>query len=111
MTTWSWKCRACGIEFTNPIFRFIPKCPECEVEYIQLASANGSPSIGEMPIFAFKDEKITNKATRNSVLFAIATKAKYIECYSSAFYEYLQNEFSEKLSEKNIALKLVEMGD
>lgn len=111
MTTWSWKCRACGFEFTNPIFRFIPKCPECEVEYIQLASAKGSPSIGEMPIFALKDEVITNKSTRNSVLFAIATKAKYIECYSADFYELLHSEFGEKLSEKNIALKLVEIDD
>ena len=111
MTTWSWKCRVCGFEFTNPIFRFIPKCPECEIEYIQLGSANGIKSIGIFPIYALKDEVISNKATRNSILFAIATKAKKIECYTTDFYDFLHNEFSEKLSEKNITLKLVEMDD
>ena len=104
MTTWSWKCRSCGYEFINPIFRFIPKCPECEVEYIKLAAANGSPSIGIMPIYALVGEDIRNESTKNSVKFAIATKATNIECFSYEFYLYLQENFSSEFSKRNISL-------
>ena len=111
MTTWSWTCRACGFEFSNPIFRFIAKCPECDVEYIQLASANGIPSIGMLPIYALKNQSIDNESTKNSIEFAIGVKVKEIVCYTEAFYDFLQREFGEKILEKNVTLRLEEKNE
>ena len=108
MTTWSWTCRVCGVEFTNPAFRFIAKCPECEAEYVKLASANGIPSIGMLPIYALKNEPITNEKTHNSLLFAINVHVKEIECFTKEFYDYVQREFGEKILEKNVTLTFVE---
>lgn len=108
MTTWSWTCRACGYEFQNPIFRFIPECPKCNVKYVKLATANGAASIGILPIYAIQGQAIDNPQTKNSVQFGIAIKSKYFECYSKEFYEFLKKEFSDDFAKKNIDLKLKE---
>ncbi|MHA1211026.1 MAG: hypothetical protein ACTSSH_01065 [Candidatus Heimdallarchaeota archaeon] len=109
MTTWSWKCRACGYEFISPIFRFIATCPECQVEYVKLATAHVTRSIGEIPIITLKSENFANEKTRNQILFAIGTNATKFECYTPEFQAYLQRKFSEKISEKSIAIILVEI--
>lgn len=108
MTTWEWKCRSCGYSFTNPIFRFVSKCPECEIEYIKLAEAHGQTGIGTMPIYAIKNQSINNEATKNSVLFAINTKAKKIEFYDKDFFNFIRTTFSTEIQKNNVAVEFIE---
>ena len=108
MTTWEWKCRSCGYAFTNPIFRFISQCPECKTEYVKLAEAHGQKNIGTMPIYAMKQQSMNNEATRNSVLFAINTKANKIECYDYDFFNFIKKTFAEELEKHKVAVEFKE---
>ncbi|NHJ84989.1 MAG: hypothetical protein FK734_05975 [Asgard group archaeon] len=108
MTTWAWTCRNCGYEFINPIFRFIEQCPKCQAEYIRLANANGIRSFGLLPIYSLVGETIDNQKTLNSVKFAIAVKAKSIECFDKNFHQYLQENFLDELKKKGIELLFTE---
>jgi len=108
MTTWEWKCRSCGHAFINPIFRFISKCPKCETEYVKLAEAHGQTNIGIMPIYAMKLQALNNEATKNSVLFAINTKADKIECYDYDFFNFIKKTFSDELEKQEVVVAFKE---
>lgn len=108
MTTWEWKCRSCGYSFINPIFRFIAQCPECEVEYIKLAEAQGMNYIGLKLIYVLKKEEMDFKETESAILFSLATKVKKFECYQKDFYLYLKENFKEKIAKGNVILELKE---
>jgi len=108
MTSWTWKCRKCGIEIAKYIAVFTEICPNCKTEYIQLGAAYGLHQLSGFPIYIQKDEAIDNEKTKNQILFAINCKAKKITCFSKELLNFINENYNELLNKNNVKLILEE---
>lgn len=106
MTSWVWKCRACGYEMEKYIGVFTEECPSCNAEYKLLGIAYGMRQLSPLPIYSLKNEPMDNEKTKIQITVSINCQAKRILCYTEDFYNYLSENFEEELTRKNILVEL-----
>ncbi len=106
MTNWIWISRSCGFEIEKYIGVFTEECPSCNVKYKQLGIAFGNGQLFPLPIFSMKNEPLDNEKTKIQIIVVINCRVKRILCYTEKFYNYLKENFGNKLMKRNVFVEL-----